>query len=101
MRTPAANLGLILRSRAERGVSKDGDAAHASRRPLRGLLSMRPKMNRRHMLSLLGGAAGWPLAARAQQPAAPVVGFLRSAPVMGFQDLVTPFRQGLREAGFV
>jgi putative ABC transport system substrate-binding protein len=58
-------------------------------------------MNRRHMLSLLGGAAGWPLTARAQQSATPVVGFLRSVPPLRLQDLVTPFRQGLREAGFV
>src|SRR5207249_3668336 len=59
------------------------------------------EMNRRHMLSFLGGAVGWPLAARAQQPATPVVGFLRSVPPIGLQDLLTPFRQGLREAGFV
>jgi putative ABC transport system substrate-binding protein len=58
-------------------------------------------MQRRQFITLLCGAATWPLAAHAQQAAMPTVGFLRSAPVMGFQDLVTPFRQGLREAGYV
>ena len=58
-------------------------------------------MRRREFITLVGGAAVWPVVARAQQAAMPTVGFLRSAPVMGFQDLVTPFRQGLREAGFV
>ena len=58
-------------------------------------------MNRRAFISLIGGAAAWPLTARAQQPALPVVGFLRSTPATGFAYTVDPFRQGLNDAGFV
>jgi putative ABC transport system substrate-binding protein len=53
--------------------------------------------NRRECISLLGVAAGWPLAARAQQAAMPVVGMLRSTRAEGFANLTEALRAGLSQ----
>jgi putative ABC transport system substrate-binding protein len=58
-------------------------------------------VRRREFIAGLGGAAMWPVAARAQQPALRVVGFLSLRSAGSATDIVVPFRQGLKEAGFV
>jgi putative ABC transport system substrate-binding protein len=60
-------------------------------------------MRRRDLIALLGGpAAAWPLAARAQQGAVPVIGYLSPASPIGVgQTALTAVRQGLRDTGFV
>ena len=58
------------------------------------------QLNRRAFVMLLGGAPAWPLAARAQQPVSPVIGFLGSGSSRGYPQSLDALRMGLQESGY-
>src|SRR5262249_32777389 len=58
-------------------------------------------MSRREFATLLGGAAAWPLGARAQQRTLPVIGFITTVSADGFEHRVLAFRQGLKQLDYV
>jgi putative tryptophan/tyrosine transport system substrate-binding protein len=58
-------------------------------------------MKRRDFITLLGGAAGWPIAAHGQQPTMPAVGFLGSSSAAEWLPFVNAFQRGLKETGYI
>src|ERR1700692_3049022 len=97
---------------SERAIGETGRAPRAAGSPSRSRRNVlgsgwasgapgRGHMKRRNFIGLAGGAAAWPLVARAQRPSMPVVGFLGATSPEGYATFVSGFQRGLKEAGFV
>src|SRR5262245_10934532 len=82
--------------RADREIARRDCTGQAARCRRRG-----NRMKRRAFIMALGGAAAWPLAARAQQQPMPVIGWMSGRSPEDSMHLLTAFRDGLRETGFV
>src|ERR1700704_2038336 len=82
-----------------RASGRDGGAV-MTRPPSTLTMLLSRHTRRRQFITLLGGAAAWPLVARAQQPATPVIGVLGSGSAAAYSERLVLIRQGLAETGF-
>src|SRR5262245_64250687 len=105
---PPPNWGLDMLATAT--YSEHSRSSRKTRRQLYGRLNVRRTdcggeavfdLRRREFITLLGGAAAWPISAGAQQPQLPVIGSMHAASQAGTEDFMTAFRHGLKETGYV